>query len=432
MVAKLLVLDMVKLALPYGRSRVVIDIPRKNILSILEPSFPEPIHDVDRAIIESLENPMDVNGLHKLVDKEDKISIVIDDVTRPLPSKILLPPLISLLKRSGIKRDKITIIIATGTHRAITKEEARELMGAYIASKYNWISHDCDNDNDLVYLGKTSYGNKVFINRYYVEADFKIVISDITPHYYAGFGGVYKSVVPGIAGRETINFNHSMMFDERADICNIRDNPVFLDLKEGAELVGIDFSLAVVLNPKKEILKIFSGRPDTTFYSGVKFIKSFIALPIRNKADLVISSPGGYPFDINFYQAHKGLFNTEKVAEEDGRIVFIAECPDGFGNKVFYEWLRRFNNPIDVMNELKRNFILGGHKAYYVLKTVSRYNVDLYTNIHARYVKELLRMNPIKNVRKTINNYLTENNDSKIIVMPYSYETIPMLREKNI
>ena len=422
---------MTKFILPYGRSRVLIDIPRENVLSILEPSFPEPISDVERAIVENLENPMGMDKLHKLVNSEDKVAIVIDDVTRPLPSKILLPPLISLLKRVGVKRDNITIIIATGTHRAITKDEARELMGDYIASNYNWVNHNCD-DNDLIYVGKTSYGNRVIINRYYVEADFKIVISDITPHYYAGFGGVYKSIVPGIAGRETINFNHSMMFDERADICNIEDNPVFLDLKEGAKLVGIDFSLAVILNPKKDILKIFAGDPDTTFYKGVEFIKSFIALPIKNKADLVISSPGEYPFDINFYQAHKGLFNTEKVVRDDGRIIFIAECSDGFGNSIFYEWLSRFDSYIDVMNELKRNFILGGHKAYYVLKTVSRYSVDLYTSISSMDVKELLRMNPIKDVQRAINDYLMENRDSTVIIMPYSYETVPIIEKRYI
>ncbi len=416
---------MTRFLMPYGKSHVEIKVPDKNILAVLKPKFPEPLLDPSKEIAEKLREPTGTDPLRNLVDSDMKVAIVIDDVTRPLPSKLILPYVIKELELGGVRRENIVIIIATGTHRGVSNEEAFYLMGD-LAAKYKWINHDCDS-KDLVYLGDTSFGNHVYVNKYYVNADFRIVISDITPHYYAGFGGVYKSIVPGIAGRETINFNHSMMFDEKADICNISDNPVFLDLREGAGLVGIDFSLAVVLNSRKEILRVFAGDPDRTFLDGVEYIKSFIMVPIESKADLAISSPGGYPFDINFYQAHKGLYNTEKIVKEGGKIVFIAECPDGFGHSVFADWLGRFSNHIEVMNELKKRFVLGGHKAYYVLKTIASYEVYLYTSLNARDVKELLRMNPIKNIQKTIDDYLSENKDVKVIVMPYSYETVPML-----
>ena len=303
--------------IPYGKTSIPIVIPDKNFLDTLLPKDLPGYKNPDKAVKEALRNPINNEPLSKIVDKNDEVAIIVDDVTRPLPTHFLLPYLIREIKSSGIRNDRITIIIGTGIHRGITNQEARMLLGSEIVEKFRWINHDCD-AKDLVYVGRTSFGNEVYINRIYYEADVKIIVSDITFHYYAGYGGGAKSIIPGIAGRTTIEFNHSMMFHPKAKSGITKGNPVFEDIWEGASLVGCDFALSVVLNSKKEIVSIFAGDLKAVFYEGKKIVDDMYRIPLKEKADIVIAGAGGFPHDINLYQAsvsytHLTLPTTERV-----------------------------------------------------------------------------------------------------------------------
>ena len=418
---------MVKVKIPYGEKYIELTIPRENLLGVLEPRKIPPLTDPVSALRKSLRKPLNKKPLKTLVKPGDKVAIVIDDITRPLPSKVLLPVILEELEQGGVKREDITIIIATGIHRPITEDEAKYLMGDLIAKNYRWVNHDCDS-YDLVFVGKTRFGNEVYINRIYAEADVKIIVSDVTLHYYAGYGGGPKSIVPGIAGRKTIYYNHSFMFKKGARIGSTEGNPVFEDIMEGAKLAGVDFTVCVVLNARKEIIGIFSGDLEAAFYSGVQLLDKMCKIPIKEKADIVISSPGGFPFDINLYQAHKGLYTAEYATKDGGTIFLIAECRNGFGNDTFITWMKKYWEYEEIMKKLKKRFILGAHKAFYVKRAVSRYRIYLYSSLDENVVRNILGMIPTENVQTALFNELKKKPNAKILVMPYATETLPILK----
>jgi len=417
---------MVKVTLPFGSRTLEIEIPSRNLAGVLRPKELPGVSDPKEEVKKALENPINSDRLTNIVKPGDRIAIVIDDITRPLPSRHILPPILSELKNVGVRKEDITIIIGTGTHRPNTAEEAKILLGDYIATHYRWINHDCDAE-DLVYVGKTRYGNRVYINREYMEADVKILVGDVMLHYYAGYGGGPKSIIPGIAGRETIEFNHSMMFHPKAISGVSKGNPVFEDIMEGAKLAGADFVVNVVLNTKKEIVKAYSGGLETVFYKCVELIDDIYKVKLEKKADIVLASAGGFPFDINFYQAHKGLFNAEFAAKENGRIIYLAECRDGIGHKLFEEWMLKYNTPEDVMRKLQEKFVIGGHKAYYMLRSISRFSISLHSNMSNEYVMEVLKITPISNINEIIKKEISENSSAKVLVMPFANETLPVI-----
>lgn len=417
---------MPKVELPYGSSKIILDIPDKLLRGIIYPNEKRGSANPSNLIENAINSPIGTEKLDKLVEPQYSVSIVVDDITRPLPTKIVLPILIRKLHNLGIKRERINIIIATGTHRSVSETEAKSLLGEDISKRYKWINHDCDSDS-LIYVGKTSFGNRVYLNDIYVNSDFKILIGDVTLHYYAGYGGGPKSIVPGIAGRSTIEFNHSMMFHPNARSGISKGNPVFEDIMEGAKLVGADFVINVVLNSSKEIVSAFAGGLDEVFYRGIKLVDEMYKVSIEEQSEIVIASPGGYPFDINFYQAHKGLINSENAAKRDGTILLLAECRDGIGNAIFEEWLKKYDNSSQVMSELKKRFLIGAHKAYYLLRSKETYNVYLYSSFPEHYVAKILRIKPIRDIKTILCEIFREYDEKEIWVLPFASETLPIV-----
>jgi len=418
---------LLKIEIPYGSGRLTIRIPERNLMGILEPKILPGVSDPRIEIKNALENPLNSKKISEIASSGDKVAIVVDDITRPLPTKILLPPILDELINAGVHKRDIVIIIGTGTHRPITKEEAEIILGREIANSYAWINHNCD-AKDLVHVGRTSYGNDVYINRVYFESDVKIVLGDVMLHYYAGYGGGPKSIVPGIAGRKTIEYNHSLMFHPNARSGVARGNPVFEDIMEGAKLAGWDFAVNVILNTKKEIVKVFAGDLESIFNEAVKIVDSMYKVPIDEKADIVVASTGGFPFDINFYQAHKGLYNAEFATKEGGTIILSAECRDGIGHNIFQEWMLKYKNADQVIKTLKKEFVLGGHKAYYIMRSISRYHVYLYSNLPEHIVTNVLRLKHADDINKILIREINKKLNARVLLMPFATETLPIIR----
>lgn len=422
-------LTRVKLA--YGKTELSIDIPDKNFMMTAWPKeipgSADPIAEIERA----LKNPIGKPKLSELAKPNHKVAIVVDDATRPAPSHLMLPPILKELHNVGVRKENITIIFATGTHRDVTKEEAVKLLGKDIAEKYKWINHNCDAD-DLVYKGKTSFGTPVYINRIYDEADLKILTGDITLHYYAGFGGGRKSVLPGVSGRKTIQHNHAMLFDPNSRAGIHIGNPVSEDMTEAARLAGVDFILNVVLNSKKEIVKAYAGDFDLAFVEGIKLVEKMYIVKTNEPADITIASPGGHPFDINLYQAHKAIYFAEQATRKNGYLVILAECPDGIGSKIFEQWMNEHSQfSVDealrrITDKLKENFVLGGHKAYYLTRTTANYKLYLKSSLDPEMLRNVYRINPIDNPQEILNEILDNNPDYKVLVLPFGNETLPV------
>jgi len=420
---------MVDVWLPYGKTEVCARIPIENFLGTIEPKdqpgTPDPTAEVKRALNQPIGSPK----LTQIAKPGAKVAIVVDDVTRPAPSKIMLPPLLEELSLAGVKDEDITIIFGCGTHRAVTKEEAVMLLGEEIVSRYDVISHDC-NAQDNVYVGTTKrHGTKVYLNRVFAEADVKILTGDVSLHYYAGFGGGRKSVLPGVSGLETIRHNHAMLLHPKARTGNLDGNPVHEDMTEAARLAKVDFILNVVQNKKGEIVKAFAGDLEQAFYEGVKLVEAMYKIPIERRADIVLVSPGGAPADITLFQAYKAVDNALDAVKRGGVIILVAECPEGHGNQVFYEWMVKFKRLKDVERQIRRNFVLGGHKAYYLMKALEKARIILVSSMPDYYATNVFRLDTARAVNEAVEEaFRAVGRKAKVWALPLGNFTLPVVK----
>ena len=421
---------MVDVWLPYGKTEVCARIPAKNFLGKIEPKEKPGVDDAIAEIKRALQEPIGTKRISEIAKPGDKVAIVVDDFTRPAPSHLMVPPILEELNNAGIKNEDITIIFACGTHRPVTDEEARRLLGEEIAGKIKYVSHNCS-AKDHVYVGTTkTHGTKVYLNRIFVEADVKILTGDVGLHYYAGYGGGRKSILPGISSCETIQHNHAMLLHKNAHTGILEGNPIHEDMMEAAELAKIDFILNVVLNSKGEIVRAFAGDWRKAFYEGVKLVDEMYKVPVERKADVVVVSCGGHPFDIDLYQAYKAVDGALEVVKRGGVIVWVAECSEGYGNQVFYEWMKKYGTLKEVERAIKRKFKLGGHKAYYLLKALEKAKIILVSVMPDYYAMDIFKLRTSRSVNEAIDEaFRIAGKNAKVWAIPYGNITQPILKE---
>jgi lactate racemase len=422
---------MVDVWLPYGKTDVCVRVPARNLLGTIEPidrqGVPDPKDEVERA----LKNPIPVGSkrLSEIAKAECKVAIVVDDATRKAPNELMLLPVLAELNLAGVRDENITIIFGCGTHRAVKPEEATSILGAEVTKRIKAVSHDC-RAQDLVNIGTTkTHGNKVYVNHIFAEADVRVLLGDVGFHYYAGFGGGRKSVLPAVSGEETIKHNHSMLLHANARSGNLAENPVHQDMTEGARLAKVDFIVNTVENKKGEIVKAFAGDLEQAFAEAVKLVDEMFRITVERRADILVVSAGGYPADINLYQAYKALDNSLDAIKRGGVIILVAECPEGHGNQVFYDWMSRLGDLKTVEHEIKRNFVMGGHKAYYLLKALQNHQIILVSSMPDYYATSIFKLK----TARAVNDALTEalkiaGSASRVWAMPHGSYTLPVFK----
>ena len=317
-------------------------------------------------------------------------------------------------------------MVATGIHRSNSKEELENIFGKDLLSNYKFINHDCD-DPYPKDLGKLRSGNKLWVDPIVSDIDFIITTGVIVPHYFAGFSGGRKSILPGICGRKTIEVNHSNMVYPNARSGNLKDNPVHQEMQEAAEKVGVDFNINVVTNEHYEIIEIVGGELLASWQQGVERCKQIYICPIEKKVDVVIASAGGYPKDINVYQAQKALNNAYQAVKSGGTIILLAECSEGYGEPTFAKWIEEANAPDDIIKRLKKKFFLGGHKAYSIAKLVKEVEVILISSLPKDKVRKLFFI-PMENISQALN-YVKEKHgeDFQAYILPLGNTVLPQL-----
>jgi len=417
---------MVDVWLPYGKAEVCARIPTQNFLGLIEPKEKPGVSDARAEVERALKEPIGSKRLSEIVKPEHKVAIVVDDATRPAPSHLMVPPILDELNAAEVKDENVTIIFGCGTHRAVTHEEAIRLLGEEILNRVKTISHDCK-AKDLVHVGTTQkYGTKVYLNHVFAEADVKILTGDVCFHYYAGYGGGRKSVLPAISGEETIKHNHAMILHPNAKTGILDENPIHEDMVEAAKLSKIDSILNVVTNSKGEVVKAFAGDLEQAFREGIKVIDEMYRIPVDRKADIVVVSSSGYPTDVNLFQAYKGVDSALEIVKRGGVIILVAECPEGHGNQVFYDWMVKFNDIKAVEREIKRNFVLGGHKAYYLLKALQNHQIILVSSMPDYYAANIFKLKTARAVNDALNEaFKIAEKNAKVWVMPYGNFTLP-------
>jgi nickel-dependent lactate racemase len=418
---------MVDVWLPYGKSDVCVRIPARNLLGSIEPKQVSAAADAKAEIERALKEPIGSKRLNEIAQPQSKIAIVVDDFTRSTPSHIMLPPLLAELNNAGVDDENITIIFGSGTHRAVKPKEAERILGVEVIDRVKAISHDC-NAQDLIPLGKTNHGTNVRVNRIFSEADVKVLVGDVNLHYYAGYGGGRKSVMPAISCKDTISHNHAMLLDANARTGVLENNPVHEDMTEAARLAKVDFILNVVTDSKGEIMRAFAGDLEQAFLEATKLVDEVYRVPVDRRADIVVVSPGGYPADIDLYQAYKALDNALEVVKRGGTIILVAECPEGHGNQVFYDWMTRLGELKKVEREIKRHFELGGHKAYYLLKALKNHKIVLVSSLPDYYAYSVFKLKTARAVNDALRETLkTAGSQAKIWVMPQGNYTLPLV-----
>ena len=414
--------------LNYGKKDIQIPIQDKNIIQVLNSNKQKLLLHPEKKLRELLKNPINSPSLKDLIVKKQakKILVVVNDITRPTPYEIILPPLLEDLHHIGVKKENIIFIIATGSHRGNLKEEIKEIFGENIAGTYKFINHD-DLESQMKNYGQLKSGNQLLVNSIVSEMDFIITTGVIVPHYFAGFSGGRKSILPGICGRATIEANHANMVHPDARAGNLKGNPIHEEMQEAVEKVGVDFNINVITDEHHRIIEIIAGELSASWQKGVEVCKKTYFCPIKHKAEVVIASTGGYPKDINVYQAQKALDNAYQAVKPGGTIILLAECSEGYGQSIFERWIEEANSIDDIINRLKKKFVLGGHKAYSIARVAKEVEVLLISSLPPDKVRKLFFI-PMENIAQALN-YVKEKHgeDFKAYILPSGNTVLPQL-----
>ncbi|MBR0600268.1 nickel-dependent lactate racemase [Sinanaerobacter chloroacetimidivorans] len=408
----------------YGKGTANVEIPEHNYGGELLPNEIQVSLTGEDEVKRSLENPIESKRLKDIVRQGEKIVIITSDITRPMPSKTVLPPVLEEIKKSGLKEEDITIVLAVGSHRKHSEEEKMTLVGESIyRSGIRIIDSDIKN---CINLGKCRNGTPVDIFVPVAQADRIICLGNIEYHYFAGYSGGAKAVMPGVSSHEAIQTNHSNMVKPGAVAGNLTTNPVRQDIDEVGEHIRIDFIVNVVLNDKKEIVKSFSGHYIEAHRQGCRFLDQMYGVKLSRRYDIVIASPGGYPKDLNIYQSQKGLDNAKNAVRDGGIIILCASSKEGFGEKTFEEWMLN-KTPDQMIEEIKVNFRLGGHKAAAIAMVLKRAKIFMISDLDPELVKRI-NFRPFASVQEALDSAVAElGDDSKVLVLPAAGSTLPII-----
>ena len=417
---------MVDVWLPYGKTEVCARIPTRNFLGSIEPKEKSGVADSRAEIERALSQPIGTERLREIAKAGDRVAIVVDDATRATPSYLMIPPLLDELNQAGVKDEDVTVIFGCGTHRPVTPEEREKLIGKETLERVQTISHDHEAE-DQVSLGKTFQGTEVTVNKVFAEADVKILAGDINLHYYAGYGGGRKGVLPAVSSAEAIQQNHAMLLHPKASTGVLDENPVHEDMTEAAKLANVNFILNIVTNSKNEVVKAFAGDLEQAFLEGTKLVDEMYKVPIEQRANIVVVSAGGYPHDINLYQATKGIHNSLEAVKRRGVIVLVAECPEGHGNEVFSEWMEKFADLKRIEREIRKRFVLGGHKAYYLTKALQKLSIILVSVMPDCYAVNTFKLRTAAALNDALRDaFELAGKNAKVYVMPHGSDTLPV------
>lgn len=414
--------------LKYGNENIECSLAEDKIINIIEASEKEGVDNQLEEVKKTIQNSYGTPSLKELINKKkpEDIAIIVNDITRPTPYKYMLPPLLENLHEAGIKREQITFYVATGIHDPHTREQNIEVYGRELVENYRIISHDPD--GDLTYKGELSSGNKFYVNKEVDKANFIITTGVILPHYFAGFSGGRKSILPGVSGRETIEFNHSRMVNMMGSLPDIKENPVSLEMIEAARKMNVRYILNVVTNSNREIVKVTAGDLEEAWYEGIDASASMYHVGIKRKADVTIATTGGYPRDINVYQSQKALDHANRATKDGGTIILLAECRNGLGEKTFEEWMEDADKPEDNEKRIKEKFVLGGHKAFAVSEVAQNKEVILISCLN-KQTTEMLFAKKINSLSEALD-YVNKKYDSDFdaIIMPQGSLTVPVIK----
>lgn len=415
--------------LPYGTSSLKVDVPENARVVMPEemPGLPDERAEIRRA----LDDPIGTAPLSQLARGKSDAAIIINDITRPAPSQLMLEELLQDLSQAGVKEENLTVVIATGNHRPNDDEEIREMIGRDLASRLRVVNHDCDDKSLLTDLGQTDTGLPVWINTLVASASFKIVTGLITPHHAAGYSGGRKSIIPGVAGLETLNRHHSLPIRPYQPAFGwMKSNPFHEEAVKVARSVGVDFILNVVKNSCGQTVAAVAGELESAHEHGVSLCEKSWQLNLPHPYDIIIVSPGGFPRDIDLHQSQKAMSAAEMVIAKDGVIVLVAECRDGIGK--YADWLKQAESPREVIERFECEGFTRDHssKAFMCARALEHYSVYFYCGGIGTDELEQMFFHAAQSPQEAVDKAVKEKGtDARVLVLPQAVSCVPRVLE---
>ncbi len=402
-------------------------LPAEVLLGVLEPNAVElPAAGEEERVRAALARPTGSPRLRDIVKPGETVAIVTSDVTRPMPTWKVLPALLDELYAGGVCREDIILVFALGSHRGHTEEEKRRLAGERAWGEIACVDLD---PADCVHIGVTGRGTPVDIDRRVAEADRRVCLGNIEYHYFAGYSGGAKAIMPGVSTRAAIQANHSRMVQPAAHAGKLEGNPVREDIEEAAAMVGVDFILNVVLDARKEIIHAAAGDVTAAHRAGCAFLDTLYQVPIPRRADIVLVSQGGAPKDLNLYQTQKALDNAKHAVRPGGVIILMGSCAEGLGEKTFEEWMTSAPTARSLIDRIRREFRLGGHKAAAIAMVLEEADIYLVSDLEDALVERLF-MKPFHSVQEAYDAAARKlGPGASVLAMPYGGSTLPALRQ---
>ncbi len=418
---------MMQIRVPYGRSFVSASVPDLTGIDIIEAAETPGAADPAGAVRSALAN---LCGGATWADFAGarSVAITVNDKTRPVPHHQLLPPLLERLAALGIPDTAITFYVAVGTHPPMTRDEFPAILPGEILKRYQVVSHDAEDGDQLTNLGETSRGTPVWSNKAYVAADLKIVVGNLEPHQFVGFSGGVKGAAIGLSGLQTINRNHALMMHPDSQLGEYETNPARQDVEEIGAKMGIHLALNAILNQHRQIVHVLAGEPRAVMRAGVPLSRQVCQVGVASRYSLLITSPGGHPKDINIYQAQKALGHAALVARPGGTIILVAACPEGTGSPHYEEWMTGKKSYEEIIKRFSaEGFRIGPHKAYQIARDASRTRLLFCTGMDECLARALL-LNPVRDFQAAVDEALPRlRPGERIGVLPHANSTIPYL-----
>ena len=411
-----------KLEFGFGEGVQAVEVPNRNLLGVLMANeVPKGLTN-EAEVARALAHPIGTPRLGEIVHPGEKIAIVTSDITRPCPTWRIMPALLDELYAAGCRREDIALVFALGSHRHHTPEEQRKLAGERAWAEIRCVDGD---PSDCVHMGATNCGTPVDITRIVAEADRRICLGNIEYHYFAGYSGGAKAIMPGCSTREAIQSNHRMMVREEAHAGNLDSNPLRQDLEQAAAICGVDFIVNVVLDEHKQIVRAVAGDLVEAHREGCKFLDQMYLKKIDSRADIVLVSQGGAPKDLNLYQTQKALDNAKHAVKPGGTIILIGSCREGLGEKVFEQWMLSAPTPESMIERIGRDFQLGGHKAAAIAMVLKNAEIYLVSELDDDFVEKIF-LKPAKSAQDALDRAFARlGPDATVLAMPYGGSTLP-------
>ncbi len=411
-----------KLEFGFGSGVQTVEVPERNLLGVLTANeVPKGLTN-EAEVLRALEHPIGTPRLKEIVHPGEKIAVVTSDITRPCPTWRIMPALLDELYAAGCRREDISLVFALGSHRRHTPEEQKKLAGERAWAEIRCVDGD---PSDCVHMGETDCGTPVDITRIVAEADRRICLGNIEYHYFAGYSGGAKAIMPGCSTREAIQSNHRMMVREEAHAGNLDSNPLRQDLEQAAAICGVDFIVNVVLDEHKQIVRAVAGDLVKAHREGCKFLDQMYLKKIDRRADIVLVSQGGAPKDLNLYQTQKALDNAKHAVKPGGTIILIGSCREGLGEKVFEQWMLSAPTPESMIERIGRDFQLGGHKAAAIAMVLKNAEIYLVSELDDDFVEKIF-LKPAKSAQDALDRAFARlGPDATVLAMPYGGSTLP-------